>query len=320
MKHIILALHILLIASYPSRADESWLKVRERAMELSEQGRAQEAYISLSLFTSTEKAAGIDHEFYQGFLSYINGWNQRALVHFTNMISSIDGEKNADTIAKGYFWRGFVKRQTGNPSLAETDMYKASLAGHEYYSALARQFGSYSHEKRFHSDITSKFPYASYLWKDKRVPLSLLLAVIWQESRFNVTAVSPAGALGLMQVMPATARDIVNSVGSRLRMDLLAGNGDYNVAIGSKYLGDLLTYYNGNMMLAIAAYNAGRTNVDDWITRFGDPRVSLTAAIIWCESIPFKETRGYVQKVLAAYVIYKGMSKMVHTSPPSNSR
>lgn len=111
---------------------------------------------------------------------------------------------------------------------------------------------------------------------------------------------SPAGALGVMQVMPDTAREIAGEIGVPYDPVRLQYDEAYNKQIGTAYLGKLLTKYNGDTMLASAAYNAGPGAVDGWIQKFGDPRTSQISHSDWAALIPVNETRGYVGRVVGA--------------------
>ncbi len=132
------------------------------------------------------------------------------------------------------------------------------------------------------------------------LPLQLLLAVSRQESAFAPDVVSPAGARGLMQLMPATAKMVAKQhrVDYRQLRDL--ENPSINVQLGSHYYNDMIKKFNGNRILATAAYNAGPHRVSRWLKDSG----GLMPFDAWIETIPFKETRNYVQNVLAFSAIY----------------
>jgi soluble lytic murein transglycosylase len=134
---------------------------------------------------------------------------------------------------------------------------------------------------------------------DKHVDPSLIAAVIYAESKFEPRT-SSAGALGLMQIEPATAEYIAHlSGGVRFTTGDLA-TPKINVAYGSWYLRYLLHHYEGNAMLAIAAYNAGLANVDAWVAKAHSEGTTLRIA-----DIPFPETRAYVERVMRARVEYR---------------
>lgn len=134
---------------------------------------------------------------------------------------------------------------------------------------------------------------------------ALTLAIIRQESAFNPGAVSPSGARGLMQLMPATARQMAKAKGLRYSARKLLADPDYNIILGSGYLGRLLGNYDGSYVLALAAYNGGPGRVKRWMREFGDPRESAIDVIDWVETIPLEETRNYVQRVLEGLQVYR---------------
>jgi soluble lytic murein transglycosylase len=139
-----------------------------------------------------------------------------------------------------------------------------------------------------------------------RQPESALVhAIVHRESMFDVAAVSSSGALGLMQLMPGTAKQVSGKIGKSFAAAQLTANPQYNVELGASYLQSLLDRYNGFYPLAIAAYNAGPGNVDQWIGEFGDPRSGKVDLIDWIEQIPIYETRNYVQRVMESYYIYR---------------
>lgn len=130
-------------------------------------------------------------------------------------------------------------------------------------------------------------------------------AIARQESRFQVDAVSSSGARGLMQLMPATAKETAKKLGLSYSAGRLTSDPAYNALLGSSYLAAQLKRFEGSLVLAAAAYNAGGGNANKWIEKFGDPRSSKTDAVVWVEQIPFQETRKYVQRVLGNYLVYR---------------
>jgi len=128
-----------------------------------------------------------------------------------------------------------------------------------------------------------------------------------QESSFDRNAVSHAGARGLMQLMPGTAREQAGKLGvgydSRRIHDP-----DFNVMLGSAYFQRMLNTWDGSVPLAVASYNAGPGNVRKWINAYGDPRTSRVDMIGWIEAIPFTETKGYVQRVIENTVVYDSLN------------
>ena len=137
------------------------------------------------------------------------------------------------------------------------------------------------------------------------VEAPLVLAVIRQESAFYVSAKSHAGARGLMQVMPATAKLVARANRMPYDRDRLVADADYNLIIGQVYLSDVIGEFDGSYPLGLAAYNAGPHRVKRWIKTFGDPRKGEIDIIDWVELIPFSETRNYVQRVLENLEVYR---------------
>lgn len=137
------------------------------------------------------------------------------------------------------------------------------------------------------------------------VEWALINAIIRQESRFEQTAVSHAGARGLMQLMPATAKETARKLGISHQLGWLTSRPDHNIKLGSRYLKQMVDRYDGHYALAAAAYNAGPGRVDRWITEMGDPRTGEINYFDWIEQIPIYETRNYVQRVLEATAVYR---------------
>lgn len=134
--------------------------------------------------------------------------------------------------------------------------------------------------------------------------LPMILAITRQESAFDQTAVSRAGALGLMQLMPPTAQLMARRLSLPFSRDRLLDDPQYNLTLGSTHFAELLDDYAGSHVLALAAYNAGSRPVSRWLQFYGDPRAADADPIDWIESIPYGETRNYVQRVLEAATVY----------------
>jgi soluble lytic murein transglycosylase len=128
--------------------------------------------------------------------------------------------------------------------------------------------------------------------------------IMRQESSFERSAVSSAGARGLMQLMPGTARQASSRLGLPYDYGRLTDDPQYNVMLGSHHLSELMDEWGGNAVLVAAAYNAGSGNVRRWIAANGDPRLPGADVVRWIEDIPFSETRNYVQRVLENAVVY----------------
>lgn len=141
--------------------------------------------------------------------------------------------------------------------------------------------------------------------KPSNVEQALVMALSRQESELNPKAISRADARGLMQLLPSTARQQARLEGLPYRTSWLTDDPAYNITLGAAHLDDLLERFNGSYVLTIAAYNAGASRPDRWIREYGDPRRGLVDPIDWVETIPFSETRNYVQRVLENLQVYR---------------
>ena len=134
---------------------------------------------------------------------------------------------------------------------------------------------------------------------------ALMLAVARQESHFDTSARSGAGALGLMQVMPATARAVARGLGASIDTERLMTSAELNATLGGAYLLEQLRQWDGAEYLVAVAYNAGPPRVSRWIDRFGEPRsMNRHDLVDWLELVPFGETRNYVQRILEGRAVY----------------
>jgi soluble lytic murein transglycosylase len=127
-----------------------------------------------------------------------------------------------------------------------------------------------------------------------------------QESSFDPYAISHAGARGMMQLMPGTAREQSGKMGLSYDSSRLLTDPTYNVMLGSAYFRRMLNTWDGNVPLAVASYNAGAGNVRKWVRTYGDPRGQVDV-LKWIEAIPFSETKAYVQRVVENSVVYDSM-------------
>lgn len=135
-----------------------------------------------------------------------------------------------------------------------------------------------------------------------------ILSIIRKESGFNVDQKSPAGAIGLMQILAPTAHNIVleNKLSPLpLNVEAHLKNPTHNMKLGCVYLDNLFEWFDGSLPLVAAAYNAGPGSVRKWITTYGDPRTGEVDEVEWIELIPYGETRNYVHRVMEAYRIYQ---------------
>ena len=152
------------------------------------------------------------------------------------------------------------------------------------------------------NDLDFRFPIAywdTFIQQARTadIPINWSLAIARQESAFTPDAKSSAGALGVMQLMPATAKLTAERIGIKYKSSSELTNPTVNIKLGSHYLGLMLRQFDNNRILASAAYNAGPGRVNRWIN-------NDIPFDVWIETIPFLETRNYVQNVLIFSVIY----------------
>jgi soluble lytic murein transglycosylase len=148
-----------------------------------------------------------------------------------------------------------------------------------------------------------------------RLPVSVSGGRMWslahgisrQESSFDRAAISHAGARGMMQLMPGTAREQAGKMGVGYDGYRLTSDPSYNVMLGTAYFQRMLNIWDGSVPLAVASYNAGSGNVGKWVNRYGDPR-GRKDVLQWIEQIPYSETKAYVQRVIENSVVYDRMN------------
>lgn len=135
---------------------------------------------------------------------------------------------------------------------------------------------------------------------------ALAYAIARQESEFNIGAVSSAGARGLLQLMPGTAKQLAKKAGMIFSQARLTTDAGYNATLGAAFLGEQLGRFDGSYVLTFAGYNAGPNRAAQWVAKYGDPRgKDIDAVVDWIERIPYTETRSYVQRVMENYEVYK---------------
>ncbi|MBU6338832.1 MAG: lytic transglycosylase domain-containing protein [Rickettsiales bacterium] len=153
--------------------------------------------------------------------------------------------------------------------------------------------------------IKDKFQIVEEVESDQYAPL--VHAIIKQESGFAPTAVSQVGAIGFMQLMPATAKLVAKDVGVSYDKYKLATDIRYNVLLGTSYIKTLIDRFEGSEILAVASYNAGPNSTQRWINEFYDPRKEkdIDRVVDWIELITYSETRNYVQRIMENLIVYK---------------
>ncbi|MDQ7071279.1 MAG: lytic transglycosylase domain-containing protein [Rhodobacterales bacterium] len=140
---------------------------------------------------------------------------------------------------------------------------------------------------------------------DLPVPDEFALAIARRESQFDPVVVSGAGAQGLMQLMPATAKAVARGLGVEHNAADVLGDWRYNARLGSAYLEEVGRRFNGNVIMVSAGYNAGPGRPAKWMEAYGDPRRGDIDIVDWIEHIPFRETRNYVMRVAESLPVYR---------------
>lgn len=186
---------------------------------------------------------------------------------------------------------------------------------HHHLSVEAAKHASYKDVQIIHSN----YPILESVYKEHHLDPALVMALIRQESVFNHRAVSSAGAMGLMQLMPFVAKETASDLNIKYKKDKLLSDPHFNTKLGTAHLNKLTTCYNPSYILSIAAYNAGDKAVQRWLDNNGDPRLmddKLEDIIDWMERISFHETRNYVQRVLEGKSIYHILMNKNQTKLP----
>jgi soluble lytic murein transglycosylase len=197
--------------------------------------------------------------------------------------------------------RGFASRLTDGAEMLLASRLAESLGSHNLAISIAdtaERRGIPLDTLSFPNDVLPSTKLAS-------TDHAAVYAVTRQESRFQIDAISSAGARGLMQLMPGTAEETAGKLGLPYSKSRLTTDAGYNALLGSTYLKAQLERFDGSLILAAAAYNAGGGNANRWIRAYGDPRDENVDPIVWIELIPLHETRTYVKRVLGNYLVYR---------------
>ena len=211
-------------------------------------------------------------------------------------------------VARDYDWQTtvrFFREISDQPATAGEHLLVADLARSIGRRDLAVILGQSAHADGYGNFHTISFP---------QIPVppgtdwTVVHMITRQESQFAQNAVSHAGARGLMQLMPGTAREQAGLLGLGYEPGMLIYDASYNIRLGDGYFARMMDTYAGSYPLAVAAYNAGPGNVNRWLRDNGDPRYGGVDWIDWIERIPLTETRGYVQRVLENAVVYEAMN------------
>ncbi len=203
----------------------------------------------------------------------------------TQFLRSISNDAKSDL---DHHFAAELAREIQRPDLGVMIARSARLNGHNDY-------------------VRSGFPVVT-MPSGHESNFTMVHAITRQESQFDREAVSHAGARGLMQLMPGTARETAGKIGESYNLTGLTSDPLYNIRLGSTYFQSMLSYFGGSYPLAVAAYNAGPGNVNKWLRANGDPRMPGVDMIDWIEQIPIFETRNYVQRVLENAVVYDAIN------------
>ncbi|SFG33603.1 soluble lytic murein transglycosylase [Novosphingobium sp. CF614] len=225
-------------------------------------------------------------------------------------------------VARDGDWRTTIQffRQISDQARSEAD--------HVLVADLAREIGRRDLAvilgQEAHADGYGEFGAISYplIPAPPGTDWTMVHALTRQESQFAQNALSHAGARGLMQLMPGTAREQAGKMGIGYDVSALTTDAVYNIRLGDGYFGRMMDYYGGATPLAVGAYNAGAGNVNKWLNANGDPRSGAVDWIEWIERIPIYETKNYIQRVLENAVVYETLypDKSGYSGPNKLSR
>jgi len=229
---------------------------------------------------------------------YSKYFNKKELVKIVHLLDDLNKDK---------YTKQILKHLASNNIESGSEILAAKLATDISRYDFAIQISKFaSYEKRFNNDFN--YPIIStpkYINKRKIPESAFILSIIRQESEFDMSANSHAGAKGLMQLMPYTAKLVSKQAKLPYSKSRLTSDPEYNINLGSHYIAGLLMEYEGAYPFAIAAYNAGPNRVKRWKKINKDPQKNQIDFVDWVELIKFKETRNYVQRVLENYNVYR---------------
>lgn len=279
-----------------------WRYWQARALaETGKKAAAQEAFLALA-----------KERDYYGFLAADRAGVPYAMV---NRPIRPAPEERRDTDALGGLQRArefYLLRRLGEARKEIAfEMDGRDLRGRELIAAAVNGWGWQTEailmlgQMQSYDDLDMRFPllhrqHVEKFARARGLSPALVYAIIRGESAFVTDARSPVGALGLMQVMPTTARATARHIGLRLRSNQEITQVDKNIAIGSEYLRQVLRQFGGYFPLAAAAYNAGPSRVRAWLKG-----ASCTPADLWVDTLPFPETEGYVRRALFYAAVYE---------------
>ena len=202
----------------------------------------------------------------------------------------------------------FILRHLANDNINKgSEILAAELATSiERYDFAIQVSKIASYQKRFHNQFNYPIISTPKTINGRKIPESaFILSIIRQESEFDLSASSHAGAKGLMQLMPYTAKLVAKQSKLPYSKSRLTTDPEYNINLGSHYIAGLILQYDGAYPFATAAYNAGPNRVKYWKKINKNPQKNQIDYVDWVELIKFRETRNYVQRVLENYNVYR---------------
>jgi soluble lytic murein transglycosylase len=229
---------------------------------------------------------------------YRDAFFSKELVKIIYLLDELDEDKYAK----------FILKHIANDDVASgSEILAAQLStdiGRFDFAIQIAKLASY--EKRFHNKYNYPIISTPKFINGRKIPESaFILSIIRQESEFDLSANSHAGAKGLMQLMPYTAKLVSKQAKLPYVKSRLTSDPEYNINLGSHYIAGLILNYDGAYPYAIAAYNAGPKRVKYWKKINKDPQKKQIDYVDWIELIKFRETRNYVQRVLENYNVYR---------------
>ena len=222
----------------------------------------------------------------------------KELVKITYLLDELETDK----------YTKFVLRHLANDNIAKgSEILAAELATNiERYDFAIQISKISSYQKRFHNKFNYPVISTPKIINGRKIPESaFILSIIRQESEFDLSANSHAGAKGLMQLMPYTAKLVSKQAKLPYSKSKLTTDPEYNINLGSHYIAGLILQYDGAYPFAVAAYNAGPNRVKYWKKLNKNPQEGKINYVDWVELIKFRETRNYVQRVLENYNVYR---------------
>jgi soluble lytic murein transglycosylase len=229
---------------------------------------------------------------------YREKFYSKELVKITYLLDELDEDK----------YTKFILRHLANENIENgSEILASELSTNIGRFDFAIQIAKIaSYEKRFHNKFNYPIISTPKNINGRKIPESaFILSIIRQESEFDLSANSHAGAKGLMQLMPYTAKLVAKQAKLPYVKSRLTTDPEYNINLGSHYIAGLILDYDGAYPYAIAAYNAGPNRVKYWKKINKDPQKKQIDYVDWIELIKFRETRNYVQRVLENYNVYR---------------